>query len=124
MTHDTILIFAAVTVVPGIVLTGILWFVFEEVTVRKLRKNPKTKDELGFEFVSGGNIVGVAQTLSLPKWFIQRCDRSGLYLLPKSGLLYRNTTALDRVLGRAFYWTLITTVTCAFICMFLSWFIS
>jgi hypothetical protein len=120
MTNDDITIFAAITIVPGAILMGVLWVAFEEITVRKLRNNPKTKNKIGLEFVSGGNIVGVAQTLSLPRWIVRR---SGTFLgiLPDPDMLYRHTTKLDRFLGRAFYWTLITTVICTLTCIFLWW---
>ena len=44
----------------------ILYVIFGQVTVQKLRKNPETRDKLGFEFVSGWDIIKVAQALSLP----------------------------------------------------------
>jgi hypothetical protein len=120
MTNDDITIFAAITIVPGAILMGILWVAFEEITVRKLRNNPKTKNKIGLEFVSGGNIVGVAQTLSLPRWIVRRSGNF-LGILPDPDMLYRHTTKLDRFLGRAFYWTLITTVICTLTCIFLWW---
>jgi len=46
--------------------SAILYVVFGQVTVRKLIKNPETKHELGVEFVSGWDIVNVAQALSIP----------------------------------------------------------
>ena len=44
----------------------LLYVVFGQVTVRRLRKNPKTKDALGLEFVSGWDIINVAQALAFP----------------------------------------------------------
>jgi len=38
----------------------ILFIIFGQVTVRKLRKNPETKHELGIEFASGWDIFNVA----------------------------------------------------------------
>ena len=45
----------------------IFFVLFGQITVRKLRKNEKTKDALGLEFTSGWDILNVAQALSLPK---------------------------------------------------------
>ena len=42
-----------------IIISAILYVIFGQVTVRKLRKNPNTKDELGIEFAS----VGIFSTL-------------------------------------------------------------
>jgi len=48
-------------------LTAILYVIFGQVTVKKLRKNPKTKDALGLEYVSGWDIINVAQALAIPR---------------------------------------------------------
>src|SRR5690554_7670856 len=45
----------------------VLYVVFGQVTVRKLRKNSKTRDELGLQLVSGWDIINVAQALSFPE---------------------------------------------------------
>ena len=44
----------------GVFLTCILFVVFGQVTVRRLRKNPLTKEGLGIEFASGWDILNVA----------------------------------------------------------------
>ncbi|WP_236701395.1 hypothetical protein [Thalassomonas viridans] len=49
------------------VIKGIFFVLFEQITVRKLRKNPKTKDVLGLEFMSGWDILNTAQALAMPK---------------------------------------------------------
>ena len=53
----------AVIFVMGFVAC-ILFVIFGQVTVRKLRKNPETKHELGLEFAGGWDILNVAQALS------------------------------------------------------------
>ncbi|MBL1259448.1 MAG: hypothetical protein COB33_002820 [Thiotrichaceae bacterium] len=45
----------------------ILFVILGQVTVRKLRKIPATKHELGIEFTSGWDILNVAQALSIPE---------------------------------------------------------
>ena len=91
----------------------ILYVVFGQVTVRKLRKNPDAKEALGFEFISGLDILNVAQALALPlKWakFLNKSPVSSLYA--KVDLLQENTNTFDRVLAFILYWMLIFTVIC------------
>lgn len=85
---------------------GMIFFViFGQVTVRKLRKNPKTKDELGAEFASGWDITNVAGALSTPKFIVERMKKSRLYFLcANHDLLYKHTNKFDRVLARIFFW--------------------
>lgn len=52
-------------------ITSVLFVIFGQVTVRKLRKNPETRHELGIGFASGWDITNVAQALSLPE-FLQK----------------------------------------------------
>jgi len=90
----------------GGMLTGlILYVIFGQVTVRKLRKNLDSKEILGVEFVSGWDIYNAAQSLSLPRSLTRRLERgplSGLHA--KSECLRKNTTAFDKVLAFLFYW--------------------
>lgn len=53
--------------VVGCVLSAILYVAFGQITVRKLRKNPKTKDALGLEYASGWDIINVAQVFAFPR---------------------------------------------------------
>ncbi len=89
-------------------ISAILFVIFGQVTVRKLRKNPETKHELGIEFVSGWDILNVAQALTLPKSVAQRIRRNSISMglggiEPDPDLLYKHTTVFDRVLARVFY---------------------
>lgn len=88
-------------------LVMILFVLFGQITVRKLRKNPETKNELGMEFVSGWDIVNVAQALAMPK-FIMRIFKSAPLsaLYADADLLHKHTNAFDRLLGSLFYWLL------------------
>jgi hypothetical protein len=85
----------------------ILFVIFGQVTVRKLRKNPETKQALGMEFASGWDILNVASALSLPKAVAQRIRRNsesmGLGFEADPDILYKHTTLFDRVLARVFY---------------------
>lgn len=83
----------------------ILYVIFGQFTVRKLKKNPETKNELGTAFVSGWEILNVAQALSLPRPILIKIKNSRLsFLEANAELLYKNTTLIDRILARLFYW--------------------
>lgn len=86
-------------------LTGwILFVIFGQVTVRKLRKNPATRDMLGFEWVSGLDIFQVASALTRPARLSRRLERGALrWYFADSRTLRAHTTRLDRILGRACY---------------------
>jgi hypothetical protein len=89
----------------GMFLTAVLYVVFGQVTVKKLRKNPKTKEMLGLEYVSGWDIINVAQALAIPRSWSRKLERSSLSpMYANSSLLFANTSRLDRVLGTTFYW--------------------
>ena len=92
-------------VASAMFFVAILYVVFGQVTVRKLRKNPATKNELGIEFVSGWDIINVAGALSVPQWVnrkFKNSQLSGLYA--NSDILRKHTTVFDRILAKVFYW--------------------
>jgi len=89
-----------------IVLSAVFFLLFSWITVRKLKKNPETMNALGFEFISGWNILNTAQALSLPKFLTQRIKKSpGSFLFANAELLRQHTNKLDRFLARLFYWS-------------------
>ncbi|BBA36166.1 uncharacterized protein sS8_4236 [Methylocaldum marinum] len=97
----------------GMLFTCILYVLFGQLTVRKLRKNPNMKGRLGVEFVSGFDILNVASALSAPQWLRDRISRSTLsYLAPDYQALYENTTLFDRIFARVFWG--ISTVSTSF----------
>ena len=84
--------------------SAILYIVFGQVTVRKLRKNPETKHNLGVAFINGWDIINVAQALSLPQVIIRKLRNSPLsFLESNADLLYEHTNVIDRLLARMFY---------------------
>ena len=88
----------------------VLYVVFGQVTVRKLRKNPKTKDALGTEFVSGWDIINVAQALAFPRSWSTKLEKSRIsFLYANTSLLLESTNKLDRILGGLFYWTMMSS---------------
>ena len=73
--------------------------------MRKLRKNPETRQALGFEFANGWDVFNIAGALALPKVILQRLRRNA----ESSGMggfeanyeiLYKHTTVFDRVLAQ------------------------
>lgn len=88
-------------------VAAVLYVLFGQITVRKLRKNPSTKGTLGFEYVSGWDIINVAQALALPRAISSKLRRGQLaFLAADPELLHKHTTVFDRALAATFYWTL------------------
>jgi len=93
------------------IIACILFVIFGQVTVRKLRKNPVTKHELGIEFTSGWDILNVAEALALPKAITRRIKRKSISIGLGQGfeadadILHKHTTAFDRVLAHLFFWS-------------------
>lgn len=82
----------------------ILFVIFGQLTVRKLRKNPETKDELGIEFMSGWDIFNVAGALALPHWLNQKLKKSPLSAIyANAELLKKHTNLFDKMLAIVFY---------------------
>lgn len=92
------------------ILTGLLFVLFGEITVRRLRKNPETKKVLGIERVSGRDIMNVAMALSVPRMLNRRARRSKIsFMFANADVLYQYTNRFDRILARVFYWTFVAT---------------
>ena len=88
----------------AILVALVFYVLFGQITVRKLRKNPETKDELGVEFISGWDILNVAQALSLPSFLTRKFQDSPLSALhANSDLLKKHTNRFDKILGTIFY---------------------
>lgn len=92
-----------------VMLCGMILFVaFGQITVRKLRKNPKTKAFLGMELASGWDILNVAQALALPRTLSRRLNQGPFgWTQANSEVLYKYTSKFDRCLARIFYWLFI-----------------
>ncbi len=106
----------------------ILFVIFGQVTVRKLRKNPATKHALGIEFASGWDIFNVAEALTLPKVFMRKMKRNAISMGLGPGfetdfeILYKHTTVFDRLLARVFYILFSFTGLGMIILIVLNWF--
>ena len=91
-------------------LVCILYVAFGQITVRKLRKNPVTKECLGVGLVSGWDILNAAEALALPKALTDRFEASPLSaMFANADLLREHTNAFDRVLAALFFWLFIFT---------------
>ena len=91
-------------------LACILYVAFGQITVRKLRKNPKTKDQLGIEFASGWDILNVAQVFAFPRAWSRKLEKSPLSSMhANTQVLVENTSKFDRCLGAVFYWLFMTS---------------
>ncbi|HEY9661815.1 MAG TPA: hypothetical protein V6C65_25450 [Allocoleopsis sp.] len=92
------------------ILVGVLFIVFGQFTVKRLRKNPNTRHNLGMEYISGWNILNVAQALALPKSWTRKLENGPLSsAYAKTTLLIEHTTKFDRALAFVFYWLFVTT---------------
>ena len=82
----------------------ILFILFGETTVRRLRKNPETRDKLGLEFASGWDIFNVAGAMCRPQWLSKRIRRSTIsFTAADERPIYENTNWFDRLLGRTMF---------------------
>ncbi len=91
----------------GTFLSMILYVLFGQLTVKKLRKDEVLKNSLGLELVGGWDIINVAQALAIPRSWSKKLENSPLSALyAKSECLRENTTRFDRVLAAMFYWLL------------------
>ena len=107
----TIEYFLLVTSMGIFFIAMFLFVIFGQVTVRKLRKNPETKEELGIEFASGWDILNVAGALAMPRWLNRKLRNTPLsYLYANADLLDKNTNTFDRVLAILFYWMFVYSV--------------
>ncbi len=95
------IIFAVIFI--AVFIAWILFVIFSQVTVRKPRKNPETKHELGIEFAGGQDIFNVAQALAFPKTIAQKIRRNSMAFETDPDALHQYTTVFDRVLARVFY---------------------
>jgi len=92
------------------IISWLLFVLFGQLTVKKLRKNPKTKHELGMELVSGWDIINIAQSLALPISLIRKFKNTQMsFFYSDTDLLIQHTSKFDRILAKMFYWTFTVT---------------
>ncbi|MBI3561649.1 MAG: hypothetical protein HY080_08045 [Gammaproteobacteria bacterium] len=92
-----------IALLGSLVIVGILFVVFGEYTVRRLRKKPELKDILGFEYVNGKDIINVGMALSFPRKLMRKARQSKLsFMFADADILYQHTSRVDRWLARIF----------------------
>lgn len=95
----------------GLLLSLILYVVFGQTTVRKLRKNPETTSSLGVQFAGGWDILNVAQALALPKYITRKLGESPIAnFYANRELLEKHTNIFDKYLAFTFYWLLVISI--------------
>ena len=89
----------------------ILFVIFGETTVRRLRKNTELRDALGMDIISGKDILNVATALSMSRHWNRRLRNTavGSYFAD-ADLLYKHTSVVDRVMARLIHWTFVITI--------------
>ena len=103
-----------------IIFDLMLFVIFGQKTVRKLRKNPDVKDALGIEFISGWDIVNVMSALSLPRKLTRKFKETIIAPMEADAdLLYRYTTRFDRILAKLIFFSMAFSVLGLFILMLL-----
>ncbi len=91
-------------IIIATVLVGLLFVIFGQITVRKLRKRNHNKNKLGVELASGWDILNAAGALSTPSWLRKKFESSRLSGFSANyEFLYENTNKFDRILARVFW---------------------
>ena len=89
----------------GLFLSMVLYVLFGQITVRKIRKKVAIKNDLGVEFVSGWDIINVAQALALPRFITRKLQKSPIaFFYANTEKLVKHTSQFDRILASLFYW--------------------
>ena len=97
-------------IIMATVLVGLLFVLFGQITVRKLRKRNHNKNNLGIELASGWDILNAAGALSTPSWLRKKLESSRLSGFSANyKFLYENTNNFDRLLARVFWYFYLVT---------------
>ncbi len=87
----------------SLLTTWILFFIINIKIVRKLRKNPVTKDELGFHLWWGWYALNISQALFFSKeWTNKRRNCSHGYMFANYDLVHQYTTRFEKVICKIF----------------------
>ena len=107
MSYSEFETFGFFTTVALQLLSWVLYLLLWQTTVRKLRRNPATRDALGIPiFITGGKTGNVAQACGWPEIVLRISARGPLRALDADrDLVFRHTTRLDRALGRCCFWS-------------------
>lgn len=101
---DTFSYLLGLAFIPGF-FSLIVFIIFGQITVRKLRKVPTLENEMGMEFMSGWNILNIAQALATPRKIHKLLENSPVsFLHANSDLLKKHANQLDHILAIVFFW--------------------
>ena len=99
-------LFCALGFMTSLVMTWSAFLLLRVITVRRLRRDLRTRDHLGLDIFPGWQTWNVATTLSWPQAMGRYFDSRPLAALrAHSRILYANTSRLDRCLARACHWS-------------------
>ncbi len=97
-------------IILATVVVGVLFVLFGQITVRKLRKKDCSKNNMGLELASGWDILNAAGALSTPNWLRKKLESSRLAGFSANyNFLFENTNKFDRVLARIFWYFYLIT---------------
>ncbi len=83
----------------SVLMGWVLFFIINIKTVRRLRKNPITKDELGFHLFWGWYALNLSVALfASKKWMIKRRSHSDGYLFANPDLMRQYTTLFEKII--------------------------
>ncbi len=89
----------ALTIFISMMVIVILFFIINIKTVRRLRKNPITRDELGFHLWWGWYALNVAEAVFFSKeWMAKRKKRSHGYMFANKDLVEQYTTPFEKII--------------------------
>ena len=116
LSYSTLFGFSGASMIFGY----LLYVVFGQITVRKLRKNPETKGHLGMTFINGSDIYNVSAIFSYPRFFLKRLEKGQKHygnstMVANKDVLLKHTNLFDRILGRIVFWQIHLSVVFMFI---------
>ena len=101
MRSDTI---SFVLILSVVIIDSILFVMFGQKTVSKLRKNPDTKDALGGEFMSGRDIFNITIALGFPRELNRILKKSAFAPFNADvDLLEKHLTRFDLILAKVHF---------------------
>jgi len=90
---------ADLAIFSSLIIAWILFCIINIKTVRRLRKNPITKDELGFHLWWGWYALNIAEAIFFSKeWMAKRKKRSHGYLFANKDLVEQYTTPFEKII--------------------------
>ncbi len=81
----------------------VLFFIINIKIVRRLRKNPITKDAMGFHLFWGWYALNISEVLFFSKkWMTKRRNRSHGYMFANYDLVHQYTTRFEKLICKIF----------------------